>query len=71
MEFIIAAVCLTLGFALGRWRQIHGYFKSKQLVRQNSPQPPPSRILKPFTKTAKHKPRVNDDERAWLAEKNR
>lgn len=62
---------LVLGIALVKWREIRGYFKSKQLVRMDKTvAPPPSRILKPFTQAAKRKPRVNDDQRAYLAEQS-
>jgi hypothetical protein len=61
-----------LGFVAGHWRQIRGYVISKRLQRTpTSHAPPPSRFPKAFAPTPKRKPRVNDDQKAWLAEKER
>jgi hypothetical protein len=71
MENLIPLGTFFLGYALARHREIRGYFISKKLQARNEPQAPVSRILKPFTTAPKRKPRVNDDQKAWLAEKTR
>lgn len=60
---------LVVGVALAHWREILRFFRPAP--QWNGPAPPPSRILKPFTSSAKRKPRVNNDEKAWLAENSR
>lgn len=72
MEYLIYAFGVLSGIALVKRGEIRGYFKSKYLVRTlPKSDVPVSRILKPFAQHAKRKPRVNDDERAYLAEQNR
>lgn len=44
------------------------YFKWPKIETSAPAQFAPSRILNPFMTSKKHKPKVNNDERAYLAE---
>jgi len=72
MESLIPLATFVLGYSLGRWREIRGYLISRRLQRiAKGEEPPPSRIAKVFGEKPKRKPRVNDDQKAWLAENKR
>jgi hypothetical protein len=67
-------IVFSLGFLCGlvgaNWRTLLRAVRPAPPT-WNGPQPPPSRILKPFATSPKRKPRVNNDEKAWLAENKR
>lgn len=78
MEPDLILISFVFGFSAGvlylKRHEIYANFVSRKLQEMDLPKPPESRInLKPFgfNKTAKRKPRVNDDQAAWRKENNR
>jgi hypothetical protein len=72
MEALTFLAGFGAALALSYRHQIKQYIKGKTVTFASAPPKGvrPSGALRPFTVSAKRKPRVNDDQKAWLAENN-
>lgn len=75
MEFLVAAFLSgLLGGLLAHYgRELYTSYRVARLKPEEAIRPKESRILKAFTYSEKkrRRPKVNDDQKAWLAENGR